>query len=118
MRHGKKKSLLEPIRQNLVQRLSNTDVRLRRKVLRGLIIFVGLFLIYSFFSGTFGFVRIARLNIQKNHLQKENHRLLVKLVTAEIIQKRLQNDLDYIEYIARTRHHLSRPGEVIYRLKY
>ncbi len=118
MRRGKKKSLLKPIRQNLVKRLSNTDARFRRKVLRGLIIFVGLFLIYSFFSGTFGFVRIAKLHMQKNHLQKENHRLLVKLVTAESIQKRLQSDLSYIEYIARTRHHLSRAGEVIYRLKY
>lgn len=109
---------MEPIRQNLVQRLSNTDARLRRKVLRGLVIFVGLFLIYSFFSGTFGFIRIAKLHIEKNNLQKENHRLVVKLVTAETIRERLQSDMNYIEYIARTRHHLSRPGEIIYRLKY
>jgi cell division protein FtsB len=118
MKRGKKKSLLEPIRLNLVEKLSNTDARLRRKVLRGLIIFVGLFLIYSFFSGTFGFIRIAKLHIEKNHLQQENKQLLVKLVTAEMIRKRLQDDMNYIEYIARTRHHLSRKGEVIYRLKY
>jgi cell division protein FtsB len=118
MRRGKKKSLLTPIRQNLVKRLSNTDIRFRRKMLRGLLIFIGLFLIYSFFSGTYGFVRIAKLHLHNNRLEKENHQLLVKLIDADLTQKRLQNDLNYIEYIARTRHHLSRPGEVIYRFKY
>ncbi len=117
MRRGKKKSLLQPIRQNLAKRLSNTDVRIRRKMLRGLIIGIGLFLIYSFFSGNYGFIRIAKLHLEKNHLQKENHELLVKLIDAELRQDRLIHDMNYIEYIARTRHYLSRPGEVIYRFK-
>lgn len=113
----KKKSLLEPLKQNLVKRLSNTDARLRRRLLRGLIVFIGLFLIYSFFSGTYGFLRIAKLHLEKRQLAKENHLLLVRLVDAELTQKRLQSDMNYIEYIARTKHFFSRPGETVYRFK-
>jgi len=117
MRNNKKKSLLEPIKQNLVGRLSNTDVRFRRKMLRILIVLVGIFLLYSFFSGSYGFIRIAKLHIQKKQLKEQNHMLLVKLVDAEMTRKRLQTDLRYIEYIARSQHYMSRPGEVIYRFK-
>lgn len=117
MMRSKRKSLLEPIKQNLVKRLSNTDARLRRHLLRALPIVIGLFLMFAFFSGDFGFVRIAKLHIQKNRLEKENHRLLVNLIDAETTIKRLETDKTFIEYIARTRHYFSRPGEVIYRLK-
>lgn len=77
----------------------------------------GLLLIYSFFVGATGFVRIAKLHLEKNHLQQENQELLAKLVDVEITKKRLKNDPKYIEFIARTRHFLSRPGETIYRFK-
>lgn len=77
----------------------------------------GMLLIYSFFTGATGFVRIAKLHLEKNQLQKENQKLLAKLVDVEITKKRLQNDPKYIEFIARTRHFLSRPGETIYRFK-
>jgi len=77
----------------------------------------GIVLIYSFFSGATGFVRIAKLHLEKNRLEKENHQLLAKLVDVEITKKRLKDDPQYIEFIARTRHFLSRPGETIYRFK-
>ncbi len=112
-----KKSLLEPLRQNVAKRLSNTDIRIRRKVLLGLVVFVGLFLLYSFFSGSYGFVRIAQLHARQHRLKKENRRLLVRLVDTELTRNRLLNDMNYIEYIARTKHFFSRPGEVIYRIK-
>ena len=117
MRINKHKSLLEPLKQNVVKRLSNTDARARRKILLGLIVFIGLFLLYSFFSGNYGFVRIAKLHVQKHRLAEQNHYLLVKLVDAELTAKRLQHDMTFIEYVARTKHYFSKPGEVIYRFK-
>lgn len=113
----KKTSFLDPIKQNLKARLSNTDVRVRRKVLRVLIIVVGIFMLYSSFAGPYGFVRIAKLHLQKHQLTNRNHELLVNLVDAELTCRRLQYDMKYIEHIARTRHFFARPNEVIYRLK-
>jgi len=117
MRSEKKKSLLSPIKQNLIKRLSNTEARFRRKMLRILVVVLVLFLAYSFFSGDYGFIRMIRLKAEKRHLTQENHRLLVNLVDIELTKKRLLYDKEFIEYIARTRHLYSHPGEVIYRFK-
>lgn len=116
-RRNKSKSVFAPIKQNLVNRLSNTDARARRNLFRIFGAAVLVFLLYAFFSGDCGFIRIAKLHIQKHRLKKANHELLAKLVDAELISKRLQNDLNYIEYIARTKHFLSKPGETIYRFR-
>lgn len=116
-RKPKNKSLFTPLAQNLKKSLSNTDVRHRRTALRVLVIVIGIFLAYSFFSGPTGFIRIAKLHIQKRQLTRQNHELLVNLVDAEYTAKRLKSDMKFIEYIARTRHYFAKPGEVIYRLK-
>lgn len=111
-----KKSLLEPLRQSVAKRLSNTDIRIRRKVLLGLVVFVGLFLLYSFFR-LLRFCPYRPASRPATSAQKENRRLLVRLVDTELTRNRLLNDMNYIEYIARTKHFFSRPGEVIYRIK-
>ncbi len=117
VRKNKNKSFLAPLTQNLRKRLSNTDVRLRRKALRVLVVIVAIFTVYSFFSGPTGFIRIARLHIQKHRLEQRNKELLADLVDAEYTVKRLNGDMKFIEYVARTRHYFAREGEIIYRLK-
>jgi cell division protein FtsB len=77
----------------------------------------GLLFAYSIFSGATGFVQIAKLHLEKSRLEQDNQELLARLVDFEITRKRLQDDQLFIEYIARTRHFLSRPGEIIYRFK-
>jgi cell division protein FtsB len=111
-----KKSVFAPFKQNVLNRLSNTDVRMRRNLLKALGAIVCIFLLWTFFSGDYGFIRMAKLHLKKRHLEKANHELLIKLITAEQTSKRLQSDYKYIEYIARTKHHLSKQGETIYRL--
>jgi cell division protein FtsB len=126
MSRRKKKSFFSVFRKDkqsgneggdLVSRLSNTDQQFRRILFRLLVVLVLVFLGYAFFGGTNGFIHIAKLQMKKKELARENQELLVKLIDADITRSRLKNDLNYIEYIARTRHLLSRPGEVIYRFK-
>ena len=114
-----KKKLLEKIGEKISElfpgmKFSN-KLRGRRPHL--ILAIAGLLLIYSFFTGATGFVRIAKLHLEKSQLEQEKQKLLAKLVDIEITKKRLQNDPQYIEFIARTRHFLSRPGETIYRFK-
>jgi cell division protein FtsB len=117
MRSRRKKSLFSPLRQNLSQRLSNSDNRIRRILSRVLLVFILAFLAYSCFDNTYGFIRIAKLHMKKNQMLRENHQILVKLIDADLSRKRLTDDLNYIEFIARSQHYLTRPGEVIYRFK-
>ncbi len=111
------KKTLKNIRKNLTRRISETNLGTRRKLFRIAAVFVVVFLAYSFLGGNTGFIRIAKLHIEKHRLTEENHNLMVELIDAEMTSSRLQNDLDYIEFIARTRHLLSRSGEIIYRIK-
>ena len=70
----------------------------------------------AFFSD-FSLLRYSKLRLEKSRLQKENRKLLMELIDADITRRRLENDAGFIEYISRTRHLLCRPGETIYRLK-
>ncbi|MCP4704043.1 MAG: septum formation initiator family protein [candidate division Zixibacteria bacterium] len=114
-----KKKLLDNIKNKISELFPGLKLSNKLKARKPHIILAvtGLLLIYSFFTGATGFVRIAKLHLEKNHLEQENQKLLAKLVDVEITKKRLQNDPKYIEFIARTRHYLSRPGETIYRFK-
>jgi cell division protein FtsB len=112
-----RKEVSQPWRSNLADRFSNSKNTFRRGLFRFLLVVVLAFLVYTFFGGTYGFVRITRLHYKINEINKANHQLLVRLIDAEYNRMRLQNDLNYIEYIARTKHLFTRPGEVIYRFK-
>jgi cell division protein FtsB len=105
------------LRSDLKSRLSNSGARVRRILFRVTVVFAFGFLIYTFFGGTYGFLRIARLHAQKKEVERVNRQLLIRLINADYTRYRLENDLEYIEYIARTRHFFARPGETIYRFK-
>ncbi len=117
MRH--KKKLFDKLKNKISELFPGLKFNNKLKGRRPHIILAitGLLLIYSFFTGATGFVRIAKLHLEKNQLEKDNQKLLAQLVDIEITKKRLRNDPQYLEFIARTRHFLSRPGETIYRFK-
>ena len=115
-RARKKNSLLAPA-GSLIKRLSDTNVRLRRKVIRyGLWALLLLFL-YSIMSGTYGIPRIARLHFEKQALIESNHRRTADLVDLTRVRRLLQCDNGYIEQIARKRYHMVRSNETIYRYR-
>lgn len=109
------RSLLGPLSENLMKRISGTDQRLRRRVLRIGFWSVGIMLAYSSMSGAYGIPRIINLELQKNTYQDANRQLVIELVDALEIRRRLRTDLRYIERIARTRYRMVYPGETIYR---
>lgn len=113
------RSQSEPVthRPDLMKRLSNQGNRIRRMLFRVLAVVALAFLIYAFIGGSNGLIHIAKLHAKKNELVHTNHQLLARLINADIIKNRLENDRTYIEFIARTMHNFTRPNEVIYRFK-
>jgi len=99
-----------------LSRLSNNERRMRRLMFRLLLIVSVLFIVYAVFDSNSGFIQIYKLKKAQNELIATNHRLLVKLMNAEITKRRLQDDIGYLEYIARSKYNMSLPGEVIYRI--
>lgn len=111
----KSSSLLAPIKDSFLKRLSGTNQRVRRRILKYGFWAIGLFMAYSLMSGTYGIPRIIRLELEKEALLEANQKELVKIIDSERVKKMLLTDKDYIEYIARTRYHMVYPGETIYR---
>ena len=113
----KSSSIFSPLTGNFVKRLSGTSQRVRRKVVKVGFWVIGIMFVYSLMSGTYGIPRIIRLELERKALIEANHRELVNLVDASRVKRMLESDLNYIEYIARTRYHMAYPGETIYRYR-
>ena len=111
----KSRSFLGPVAEGFIKRVSGSDVRLRRKVIRLGFWVIGVSFIISLFSGTYGIPRIIRLLIERNALVESNLNKTAALVDAVRIRKRLVSDSQFIESIARSRYYMIYPGETIYR---
>ncbi|UCD63698.1 MAG: septum formation initiator family protein [Candidatus Zixiibacteriota bacterium] len=111
----KSSSLLAPLTEDFVRRVSGTSQRFRRKIVKYGFWVIGILFAYSLMSGTYGIPRIIRLEMERQALLEANHRQLVDLVDAARIREMLQSDHSYIGYLARTRYHMAYPDETIYR---
>jgi cell division protein FtsB len=111
------RSILGPLAENFLRRLASTDRRLRRKVVKYGSWVLGLLFCYSLMAGTYSLPRIARLELERRALITTNKKLTVKLVDAARIRRLLESDPGYIEYIARTKYRMARPGETIFRYR-
>lgn len=110
-------SIFTPLKDNLHKRLSGSNQRFRRQVVKYGFWIAGLFLSYSIISSTYGIPRIIKLEFEKNALIEANRRDLVELIDARHIKNLLKTDPDYIAYIARTKYHMVYPDETIYRYR-
>ena len=106
-----------PLAENFVNRLSSTDKRVRRKVIKYCFWALGLLFFYSLMAGDYGLPRIARLELERRALIEANRRLTIDLIDAARIRQMLESDPGYIEYIARTRYRMVFPNETIYRFR-
>jgi len=112
----KKTSLLAPA-GSLLRRLSSTDARLRRRIVRYGLWGIGLFFLYSVMSGTYGIPRIVKLKMEKEALIEANSKQLIDLVDATRLRDMLKHDATYINQIARSKYYMTRPDETIFRYR-
>ena len=112
----KKPSLLAPA-GNFIKKLSNTDKRLRRQVLKASLWGLAVLFGYSLMFGTYSVPRIVKLKIQKAALIESNQKLTAELIDAVRVRDMLKSDPGFIEQIARTRYYMVRPDEIIYRYR-
>lgn len=111
----KKRSVLAPIADSFINKLSSTNTRTRKRVLRIGGWIIGLLFLYSLMSGNYGIPRIVRLELEHSRLMQANQRLAAELVDNERIRRKLKSDPAYIEYIARSQYFMVRPDETVYR---
>lgn len=90
-------------------------IRLNR-VRRVLFWVVGIFLVYTFFGGPFGFIHYQQLKNRQAELLLESRQLTARAADVERQIYRLQFDTLYIEKVARERYGFARPKERVFKI--
>src|SRR5512140_249843 len=102
---------------SMVKRLAKESSAARRKMVVLGFWLTALFFGWSFVSGDYGVPRIVRLELEKKGLEEANRRQMTQLIDSGQERRMLQSDSVYIDYIARTKYHMARPTETIYRYR-
>ncbi|MBI5866693.1 MAG: septum formation initiator family protein [candidate division Zixibacteria bacterium] len=74
-------------------------------------------LLYVFVAGNMGILKMMDLRRSERTLTRRDTRLAAQVMSLDTRRRMLESDTTYIEKVARTEYHLSRPGEVIYEIE-
>jgi cell division protein FtsB len=109
-RHGKMKRKTRPraVRQQVAEA--------QRKFVRGVLFLIGMSLLIIFIFGDHGLFQLYKLKQERKKVQE--HITQLRENREELISEknRLENDLDYIEKLARERFRMAKPGERVFKV--
>ena len=88
----------------------------QKKFVRGTIFLLGAVLLIIFIFGDHGLLQLYKLKKERAKIQlyisqlRENRKILI------VEKDRLENDLKYIEKIAREKYRMAKPGEKVFKV--
>ena len=88
----------------------------QKKIVRSSLILIGIVLIFIFIFGDHGLFQLYTLKKEQKNIQKkilkfrEERQLLIEE------KNRLENDLKYIEKLAREKYRMAKPGEKVFKV--
>ena len=87
-----------------------------KNLLPKILILGALILVIIFFFGDHGVYRLYTIKSEKTHLMEDIDSLRAQ--QEELIEEKdnLENDLDYMERLARERHRMAKPGEKVFKV--
>ena len=88
----------------------------QKKIVRSSLLLIGIVLISVFIFGDHGLFQLYTLKKEQNKIQKEieEFRKERELLLKE--KARLENDLKYIEKLAREKYRMAKPGEKVFKV--
>jgi len=96
--------------------LKNHLFETQRKIIRGTLFLIAITLIIIFIFGDHGLLQLYKLKTEKKEVQKQISlfRKNKEILTSE--KTRLENDLQYIEKLAREKYRMAKPGEKVFKV--
>ena len=88
----------------------------QKKLVRVSLGLIGAFMVLTFIFGDHGILKLYKLKKEKAKIQ--NHIIELREEKEELVleKHRLENDLDYIEKIAREKYRMAKPGEKVFKV--
>jgi cell division protein FtsB len=111
----RKKKFYRILDTGLVDKLKKKTSQKKKTIKRFLFLLLAVFLVYSFFAGPYGFLRLFSLLNEKKELKLEAQKLEARIMEMENRKEKLKSDSFYLEKQAREKLGMSREGEKIYK---
>jgi cell division protein FtsB len=100
-----------------VRRRTPPRYRVRNsKLVPKLLLLIGVVLVIIFFFGDHGIYKLYQKKREKERILQEIDRLREEQQALLSEKDRLENDLEYIEKLARERHRMAKPGEKVFKV--
>ena len=94
------------------QKLAETQ----RKFVRGVLLLIGATLVIIFIFGDHGLFQLYKLKQERKEVQEHIAQLRENRETLIAEKNRLENDLEYIEKLAREKYRMAKPGEKVFKV--
>ena len=95
-------------------RRQSTDTQ--RQFIRGVLLLIGVTLLIIFIFGDHGIFQLYKLKREREEVQAHITLLRKEREQLKSEKARLENDLDYIEKLARERFRMAKPGEKVFKV--
>ena len=88
----------------------------QKRFIRGILFLIAMTLLIVFVFGDHGLFQLYKLKKERAEIQ--NHILMLRKNKEVLIteKNRLENDLDYIEKLAREKYRMAKPGEQVFKV--
>lgn len=109
-RHGKMKRQTRPraARQQIAE--------VQRQFVKGILLLIGVTLLIIFIFGDHGLFQLYKLKRERKEVQEHIVQLREDRERLIAEKNRLENDLEYIEKLARERFRMAKPGEKVFKV--
>ena len=88
----------------------------QRQFVRGVLFLIGVTLLIIFIFGDHGLFQLYKLKQERKEVQEHITQLRENRETLIAEKNRLENDLEYIEKLAREKYRMAKPGEKVFKV--
>ena len=88
----------------------------QKKFIRGILFLIAITLLVVFVFGDHGLFQLYKLKKERAEIQKHISQLRENREVLISEKNRLENDLEYIEKLAREKYRMAKPGEKVFKV--
>ena len=88
----------------------------QKKLVRASLGLIGLLMLLTFIFGDHGLLQLYKLKKEKNKIQKHISNIREEKEELVLEKHRLENDMEYIEKLAREKYRMAKPGEKVFKV--
>ena len=96
--------------------ISERFAETQKKFIRGVLFLIAITLLIVFVFGDHGLFQLYKLKRERAEIQKHISQLRENREILITEKNRLENDLEYIEKLAREKYRMAKPGEKVFKV--